>query len=83
MLPAEFRYKDLNPSLILPMQRDRSKTYLGNFQLSGAGAAQAGSHHRTGQRRRRPHDPSGARRLPAASWLQQEHVRGALCLLPW
>ncbi len=33
VLPEQFRFMDLKPSLILPMQRDRSKTYLGNFSF--------------------------------------------------
>jgi predicted permease len=31
VLPASFRFLDLKPALFLPMQQDRSKTYLGNF----------------------------------------------------
>jgi len=34
VLPKEFRFLDMNPALFLPMQRDRSKTYLGNFSFS-------------------------------------------------
>jgi predicted permease len=31
VLPAQFRFLDLKPALFLPLQQDRSKTYLGNF----------------------------------------------------
>ena len=31
VLPGEFRFLDLKPSLIVPMQRDRSKVFLGQF----------------------------------------------------
>jgi predicted permease len=34
VLPARFRFLDLKPALFLPMQQDRSKTYLGNFSYS-------------------------------------------------
>jgi len=34
VLPKEFRFLDQNPALFLPMQRDRSKTNLGNFSFA-------------------------------------------------
>ena len=34
VLPARFRFLDLKPALFLPLQKDRSKTYLGNFSYS-------------------------------------------------
>jgi predicted permease len=33
VLPKEFRFLDLDPALFMPMQRDRSKTNLGNFSF--------------------------------------------------
>ena len=33
VLPETFRFPDQKPSLVLPMQRDRSKVYLGNFSF--------------------------------------------------
>ena len=35
VLPASFRFMDLKLSLLLPMQFDRSKTFLGNFSYRG------------------------------------------------
>src|SRR5580700_9325773 len=34
VLPAKCRFLDLKPALFLPLQQDRSKTYLGNFSYS-------------------------------------------------
>jgi putative ABC transport system permease protein len=31
VLPEQFRFLDLKPSLLLPMRKDRNKTFLGNF----------------------------------------------------
>jgi predicted permease len=33
VLPAEFRFLDMKPALFLPMQHDRSKTFLGQFSF--------------------------------------------------
>jgi predicted permease len=33
VLPAQFRFLDRKPDLFLPMQRDRAKTFLGNFSF--------------------------------------------------
>jgi predicted permease len=33
VLPAKFRFLDLQPALFVPMQRDRGKTYLGQFSF--------------------------------------------------
>src|SRR5205823_13050805 len=35
VMPDTFRFLDLKPALILPMQRDRAKTILGNFSYAG------------------------------------------------
>jgi predicted permease len=33
VLPEQFRFLDLKPSFVLPMRRDRNKTYLGQFSF--------------------------------------------------
>ncbi len=35
VLPEKFRFLDARVSMLLPMQRDRSKTFLGNFSFQG------------------------------------------------
>jgi putative ABC transport system permease protein len=35
VLPAKFRFLDQKPELITPMQRDRNKTFLGQFSFQG------------------------------------------------
>ena len=35
VLPEKFRFLDSRVSMLLPMQRDRSKTFLGNFSFQG------------------------------------------------
>ncbi len=42
VLPREFRFLDKKPALILPMQLDRSKTYLGNFSYRALGRLKPG-----------------------------------------
>jgi predicted permease len=43
VLPAGFRFLDLDPALIVPMQLDRSKTFLGNFSYQGLARLKPGA----------------------------------------
>ncbi len=42
VLPETFRFLDVKASLLLPMRRDRSKTYLGNFSFQAFGRLKPG-----------------------------------------
>jgi predicted permease len=42
VLPARFRFPDSNPAVFLPMQRDRAKTFLGNFSYQAIGRLKPG-----------------------------------------
>jgi putative ABC transport system permease protein len=35
VLPASFRFLDLKPSIVVPLRRDRNRTYLGSFNYRG------------------------------------------------
>jgi predicted permease len=43
VLPAGFRFLDLDPALVLPMRLDRSKTFLGNFSYQGVARLKPGT----------------------------------------
>ncbi len=43
VLPEDFHFLDLKPSLILPMRRDRNKTYLGQFSYQSVARLKPGA----------------------------------------
>ena len=54
VLPSTFPFLNENPSILLPLQFDRSKMFVGNFSYMGVARLKPGVTHRAGQRRRRP-----------------------------
>ena len=54
VLPATFRFLNENPSIVLPLQFDRTKIFVGNFSYQGDGTPQARRDAGAGQRRRWP-----------------------------
>jgi putative ABC transport system permease protein len=42
VMPEKFQFIDANPSFLLPLQFDRSKTYLGNFSYDGVARLKPG-----------------------------------------
>ncbi len=75
VLPRKFKFLDLKPVLIEPMQLDRNKTFLGNFRLSRSRQAEAWSHDSPGERRRCTLDSGRASQLSALPGLQRKNVR--------
>ena len=60
VFPADFRFLDQKPAVIVPIRLDRSATHLGEFNYSGIGAAEAWRDARAGERRSRAARPSRA-----------------------
>jgi hypothetical protein len=63
VLPASFQFMDRKVSLVMPLRFDRAEVRLGNFSLSGRGAAEAGCDDRPSHRRCRAYAANGVQNV--------------------
>ena len=79
VLPSSFKFLRTRPGVVLPMPLDVERAARHQLRLSGAGAAEAGRHAGTGQRRCRAPDLASAADLRATGAAAERAPAGRRC----
>lgn len=76
-MPASFRFMDQQPVLLLPLQLDRNKTFLGNFNYRGIARLKPGGDAGPSNRGRDEDDSHRVSEIPSLPRVQRQNVRDA------